>query len=118
MKPVEHFEGIYLYRDAVDMRKSINGLSAIVQGEMNLDPFSGFLFVFCNQRRRIIKILYWDRSGFALWTKRLEEDKFPWPRKFDKGVLKLRHQHLHWLLDGYEYWKLKPHKNLNYSTVF
>ena len=62
------------------MRKQINGLALIVQEQMEMDPFQDALFVFCNGQRRILKALYWDRTGFCLWMKRLEKHRFPWPR--------------------------------------
>ena len=58
---------IYVRPGKTDMRKQINGLSIMVEQELELDPFSGALFVFCNARRRLLKILYWDRTGFAMW---------------------------------------------------
>ena len=58
---------IYVRPGTTDMRKQINGLSIIVQEQLKLDPFSGSLFVFCNKRRHLLKILYWDKTGFALW---------------------------------------------------
>ena len=64
------FESIFLHRDTVDFRKSIDGLSTIIQDEMNLNPFGNYLFVFANRRRNKIKILYWDKTGHALWYKR------------------------------------------------
>lgn len=57
---------IYLYRDAVDFRKSINGLVVIVEQQMQLSPFAAALFVFCNKNRDRVKVLYWDQSGFCL----------------------------------------------------
>jgi transposase len=62
---------IYLYMDIVDFRKSINGLIVVVEQDMNLNPFRDALFVFCNKKRDKVKILYWDKTGFALWYKRL-----------------------------------------------
>jgi transposase len=70
---------IYLACGHTDMRKQINGLSAIVQGSFQLDPFSGALFVFCNRNRDRIKILEWDGDGFWLYLKRLERGHFRWP---------------------------------------
>lgn len=58
---------IYLRTGATDMRKSINGLSAIVQNDMNLNPFKSGYFLFCNKTRHLLKLLYWDKTGFALW---------------------------------------------------
>ncbi len=100
------------------MRKAINGLSMIVSDEMKLDPFSPALFIFCNKRRDIIKTLYWDRSGFALWQKRLEKEKFVWPYKADEDVVFMKEEHLKWLLDGFDFLKLKPHEKLKYDCIY
>ena len=108
---------VYLHREPVDFRQSINGLSVIVEGAMGLAPFSGALFVFCNRRRDKLKILYWDRSGFALWYKRLEEAKFHWPRHWPDAVITLREEQLHWLLAGYDMTRMSPHEKVHYSRV-
>ena len=62
---------VYLYAEFVDMRKSINGLAALVEQETELSPFDTTLFVFCNRQRDKIKLLLWERNGFVLWYKRL-----------------------------------------------
>ncbi|MCF4010576.1 IS66 family insertion sequence element accessory protein TnpB [Rheinheimera sp. UJ63] len=67
---------VYLHKQSVDFRKSINGLSLLVEQEMQLSPFSGALFVFCNRQRTRLKVLYWDSTGFCLWYKRLEKTRF------------------------------------------
>ena len=67
---------IYLCRDPVDFRKGINGLSVLVEATLKYDPFSHNLFCFVNKRRSQIKVLYWQRTGFCLWLKRLEEERF------------------------------------------
>lgn len=103
---------IYVYRDRVDFRKSIDGLSAIVANEMQLEIHQKSLFLFRNQRRDKIKVLYWDISGFALWYKRLEKSKFPWPKDHEDQVVYISHKQLNWLLKGVDYWSLKPHENL------
>ena len=70
---------MYLCASACDMRKSFDGLHAVVAQSMELDAFAGHLFVFANRRRDRIKILYWDRDGFAVWAKRLEEGTYAMP---------------------------------------
>jgi transposase len=111
------FEKILIHKGAVDFRKSINGLSEIVQSEMELDAFAKYLFVFASRDRKKIKMLYWDRTGFALWMKRLERAKFPWPKKLEGDVIELSSSELGWLLDGYEFWKMKPHEVVKYACV-
>lgn len=93
---------IYLYRDAVDFRKSINGLALIVEDELGRSPFDAGLFLFCNRYRDKIKILYWDKTGFALWYKRLEKHRYKWPRTSPDSELSLTEQQLQWLLSGYD----------------
>lgn len=86
------------------MRKSINGLAAIVEAEMRLDLKSPSLFIFTNQRRTHMKVLYFDRSGFALWFKRLEDSKFPWPTLMSSESIKINVDDLALLLDGVNVW--------------
>ena len=107
---------VYLALGNTDMRKSINGLSILVESNMDLDPFSGHLFVFCNRRRNILKILYWDRNGFCLWYKRLEKHRFIWPES-ESEVLKIGHRELMWLIDGLELNQQKAHRSLSYSIL-
>jgi transposase len=103
---------IYLHRDIVDFRKSINGLVTIVEQEMALSPFDEALFLFCNRNRDRIKVLYWDRSGFCLWYKRLEKEKFKWPRRHRESVMTLTEVQWQWLLSGYD---VVGHQRLNYA---
>lgn len=70
---------VFLACGVTDMRKSINGLSAIIQNSFNLDPFEKVLFVFCNRQRNRLKILTWEDNGFWLHFKRLERGHFKWP---------------------------------------
>ena len=67
---------VFLYGEPVDMRKSFNGLYALTKGELKQDPLSGHLFVFVNRRGDYLKCLYFDRTGFCLWAKRLERGQF------------------------------------------
>jgi transposase len=99
-----------------DMRKAINGLSIMVQEHLALDPFSGHLFVFCNRRRTVIKVLYWDRNGFCLWQKRLEKHFFKWPQSREQ-VVQIDCRQLAWLLEGLDIGQATTHKKLDYATV-
>jgi len=107
---------VYIATGATDMRKSINGLSILVAEQLDLNPLSGHLFCFCNRKRDIIKILYWDRNGFCLWHKRLEKDRFHWP--VDKAdVIDIQGRELSWLLDGLHLDQRAAHKQLLYASV-
>lgn len=90
---------VFLATGVTDMRKSIDTLSVLVAERMALDPLSGHLFGFCNRKRDTVKILYWDRNGFCLWHKRLEQERFRWPKN-DAEVRMIGPRELRWLLDG------------------
>jgi len=117
MKALKSFPEVYLHRDPVDFRKSINGLGAIVETELGLNLFELALFVFCCKRRKKIKILYWDETGFALWYKKLEADLFPWPKDFKEEVVKIDAKKLQWLIEGIDFWNIKPHETKNYKKM-
>lgn len=104
---------IYLHRDAVDFRKSINGLVLIVEQEMQLSPFADALFVFCNKGRDKLKVVYWDKTGFCLWYKRLEKEKFKWPRKHQSPMMNLSEVQWRWLLSGYA---IEGHQALQFAS--
>jgi len=109
---------VYLYRETVDFRKQINGLSLIVQDVMELNPYDNAFFVFTNRSRDKIKVLYWQRNGFCLWLKRLEEDKFCWPKlEDDQSILTIDSQSLTWLIEGFDIFKQPPHPTRNYAFV-
>ncbi|NPD75580.1 IS66 family insertion sequence element accessory protein TnpB, partial [Oceanispirochaeta sp. M1] len=65
---------IFIKPGRTDMRKQINGLTVIVQDDMELNPFSSSIFLFCNRERKILKALYWDNNGFCLWQKKIEKE--------------------------------------------
>jgi transposase len=118
MKGPSGFTGIYLHRDPIDFRKWVDGLVAIVKTEMRLDPHQTYLFLFTNRRRDRIKALYWDKTGYAIWYKRLEQDRFAWPSKAAEKTLVLTQQQLEWLLDGYDFTRLRPHQELRFAASF
>ena len=117
LRPGLDVDKVYLCRQLVDMRKSINGLSLLVESVLAKDPFSGHLFVFCNKRRDKLKMLYWEVNGFVLWYKRLEKQRFKWPKDLGTETVVLSGKELNWLLDGYDISLFKPHKKLSYHTV-
>ena len=105
---------IYVRPGVTDMRQAINGLSVSASEQMEADPLSGSLFLFCNRYRRILKCLYWDRNGFCLWHKRLERDRFPWPQS-EEQIREISGEQLKMLLDGIDFWH--AHQNISYSSV-
>ena len=105
---------IFIRPGTTDLRKAVNGLSAIVQEVMKEDPFSGSVYLFCNSDRKLLKAVYWDKTGFWLSQKRLEENKFPWPVD-EEEVKELSAEELQMLLTGIDFFK--AHKELHYKKV-
>lgn len=105
---------IYVKPGYTDMRKQINALSVYVEEELKCNPLSGDLFIFCGKTRRRLKILYWDRNGFCMWQKRLEQDRFPWPLH-GEDVKEITESDLSMLLDGIDFWN--AHRVLKFSAV-
>ena len=93
---------VYLCLTACDMRKSFDSLHALVRDHLELDAYAGHLFVFASRRRDRVKILYWDRDGFAIWSKRLEEGTYAVPFAGEAGEkrLEITAQELGALLSG------------------
>ena len=81
------------------MRKSFEGLCGVIRSELGADPLSGSLFVFCNRRRNMVKVLYWATDGFAIWYKRLERGRFTVP-KVGSGHGRIDRRQLTLLLEG------------------
>ncbi len=106
-------EDIYLHVLPVDFRKSINGLLAIVESELEFNAFTGALFLFSNKKRDKLKVLHWDKTGFGLWYKRLEKHKFKWPSENELKHMHLSEQQLAWLLSGFD---VIGHQPLRYEA--
>ncbi len=113
IKSVVH---VHLAPGATDLRKSIDGLAAMVKVVFELDPFSDQWFVFCNRRHNKLKILRWDYNGFWLHYRRLERGKFQWPHHSGKTLMIDRRQ-LQWLLDGLTIDQRQAHLPVNASFV-
>ena len=90
---------IYLATTPVDMRKSFDGLAEVVRSFLGHDPLSGSLFVFRNRGGHLVKILWWDEGGLAIYYKRLERGEFPWPRT-NKPAVEITREGLLRLLSG------------------
>lgn len=94
------------------MRKSIDGLAAMVIYSFELDPFEPALFVFCNRARDRLKILHWEHNGFWLYYRRLEKGRFQWPSQSDGMTKLISRRQLQWLLDGLSLEQKKAHKEV------
>ena len=118
MHPGCHINSVYLCREPVDFRKSIGGLSALVEQQLQMNPFDDALFVFVNRQRDKIKALYWHRNGFCLWYKRLEKERFAWPAlQASQQTCTLSMRELEWLLEGFDLWRNRPHQTLHYQNT-
>jgi len=91
---------VYVALPPVDMRKSFDGLAALVRSSIGRDVLSGDLFVFSNRHRDRLKVLYWDGSGLWVCAKRLERGCFAWPKSGDGGCVNLSTGELTLLLEG------------------
>jgi transposase len=103
---------IFIRSGYTDMRKQINSLAILVQRELNLNPLSGSLFVFCGRTRCLLKVLYWERNGFCLWTKRLEVDKYPWSLNAGE-VRQINRRQMSMLLSGIDFFTYTRKKNIH-----
>lgn len=110
-------ERVYLACGATDLRKSIDGLAALVQQAFALDPFAPALFVFCNRQRDKLKILHWETTGFWLYYKRLEHGTFRWPPTAEGPTRTISRRQLQWLLDGLALEQRQAHPAVLARTV-
>ena len=102
---------VYLCTSTTDMRKGFDTLAVLVRDDLGYDPLSGHLFLFVGRRRDRIKILYWDRDGYALWYKRLEKGTFRMPvAKPDAASIELKASELAMLLEGIDLRSIKRRK--------
>ena len=115
---VEEPVRVYLAAGATDMRKQIDGLAALVADVLEQDPLSNSLFVFCNRGRDKLKILYWQRNGFWLWYRRLERERFRWPRADGNAkAVEVTARELRWLLDGLDIARVEGHRAAPFSLL-
>ena len=105
---------IFIRPGTTDLRRAANGLAILVEQEMNGEPFSGNVYLFCNKDRKLLKAVWWDKTGFWLSQKRLEKEKYPWPET-QEAVRELSSEELSMLLKGIDFFR--AHKTLYYKNV-
>jgi transposase len=101
---------IFIRPGHTDLRKAVNGLSVLIQEE----PFSGDVYMFCNRGKKVLKAVWWDKTGFWLSQKRLERGRWPWPENAE-AVEELSVEQLRMLLLGIDFFK--AHKPVYYRRV-
>ncbi|WP_425497683.1 IS66 family insertion sequence element accessory protein TnpB [Paraburkholderia ultramafica] len=104
---------IYLHREPIDFRAGLNTLVTMVEQSIQLDPLARSVFAFHNRKRDRVKLLLYDRAGFWLMLKRLEADRFIWPRR-QQAVIELATEQLHLLLDGVDVDAVRRHPARQY----
>jgi len=113
-------DNVYLACGPTDMRKSIDGLAALVQYAFELDPFANSWFVFCNRGHNKLKILRWDVNGFWLYYRRLERGRFEWPAcslSTQSSPRVISRRQLTWLLDGLTLEQRQAHPEVHVKAV-
>jgi transposase len=105
---------IFIRPGCTDLRKAVNGLAGIIEGQMAGEPFGGNVYLFCNKERKLLKAVWWDRNGFWMSQKRLEKDRFPWPDT-GEAARELGAEELSMLLSGIDFFR--AHKPLHYKKV-
>lgn len=108
---------VYLCTSPADMRRGFDTLAAMVRDYLGYDPLSGHLFLFVGRGKDRMKILYWDRDGFALWYKRLEEGTFRLPSKNTGKSVELKASELAMLLAGIDLTSIKRRKRFTRASA-
>ena len=107
---------VYLCVAPTDLRKQAASLALLVEQGLKRDVFAPALYVFSNARRDRIRILYWERNGLVLWSKRLESERFIWPRMVEGDTVAMSGEELNRLLDGFDVWA-RGHRELPLRRV-
>lgn len=117
MVPLSSTLRFFLYAHATDMRKSFDGLSGLVTSALSRDPTSGDVYVFLNRRRDRMKLLLWDRTGFWLFYKRLEQGTFQLPTTVaEQASLELRYDELLLILEGIDLASIKRRRRYHRAS--
>jgi len=101
---------VYLCVAPTDLRKQAASLALLVEQGLKRDIFAPALYVFSNAKRDRIRILYWERNGLVLWSKRLEQQRFIWPREIGGDTVSMNGAELNQLLDGFDVWARGHHE--------
>ena len=113
-----HVRQYYLYQHATDMRKGIDALCGMVHSELKQNPLTGDLFIFINGRKNQLKILHWQRDGFAIFYKRLEKGTYEFPAlNSDSVSLEISSQQLLLILDGVSLLHIKKRSRFQHDFV-
>ena len=109
---------IYVATQAIDFRKAINGLSALISEEYETPVQDGSVYVFYNRAMDRVKCLFWDKNGFVLYHKRLERGRFKMGRTEEKAPYLITQEQLDWLLAGLDFRLMSEFPNLDFSHYF
>ena len=106
---------IYVRPGATDLRKGVSGLCSIIGNEMNLDALCGSAFLFCNRTHKLLKVIFWDKTGFWLAQKRFEKATWPWPMN-EEAAREIKSEQLDMLLTGIDFWH--AHQELHFKSAY
>ena len=109
---------IFVSTTPIDMRNSINGLSAKIGDVFSESPMSQHLFIFYNKARDKVKLIFWDRNGFVLYYKRLEKGRFKLKKSIDNNTMEITEDQLNWLLAGLDFQLMHKFNEINYSEYY
>jgi transposase len=107
---------VYLCVSPVDMRKQATGLALLIEQSLGRSVFEPALYVFANRRKDRVRIVYWERNGLCLWSKRVEKQQFVWPRTAASATVTMSGRELNMLLDGFDVWS-RGHRTLEVRRI-
>lgn len=105
---------IFVRPGSTDLRKGVTGLAEIIENGMKLNALSESVFLFCNKNHKLLKVIFWDKSGFWIAQKRLEKSTWPWPMSED-AAREINSGQLEMLLCGIDFWR--AHEELHFKSV-
>ena len=106
---------IYVRPGATDLRKGAGGLLAVIENEMKLDALTDSVFLFCIKKHKLLKLIFWDKTGFWLAQKRLERNTWSWPDNSEEAR-QITPEQIEMLLCGIDFWR--AHEEIKFSSVF